>query len=218
VAPIQPASVGEAGQKWILRSLARQSPLLLAKEKKNDPPLKVAPELRKPIGPEPPFGVNPVVVAPTNPKPNARTAPEELPAAASSEYSALIQARANRALALAVPLRRALIKSGCRDVLDTAFDGAPIVRALNNRRLSQRTLDALQEAVGQILHSEKLAADDANLKAATLAAARVGQTLGYRGVIAVAAQPRSGGQANRLFDIRAARGGRDARNRRAHRF
>lgn len=182
VAPIQPAADQRFPQhKWTLQSLALQT-ARLAKAKVEEPPLTLTPEPRQDGLP-----VAPPAAAPDNslaaPAPNA-TAPD------NSGFGALVPARVNRALAISSPLRRALAKAGSPDVLDTGFDGAAILRALNNHRLSPRTLDALVDSVAQILQAGKVGADDPNLKAAAQTAARIGQTLGYRGVIAVAIQPK----------------------------
>ncbi len=177
VAPIQPASERFPQTKWTLHSLALQT-ARFAKAK--EPPLTLSPEPRQDV----------IIVAPPTAVPNNTSG--------DSGFGALVPVRANRALSLSAPLRRALAKSGSPDALDTSFEGAPIVRALNSRRLSPRTLDHLVEAVAQILQAGKVGADDPNLKTAAQTAARIGQTLGYRGVIAVAVQPNGAAPAGAL--------------------
>lgn len=100
----------------------------------------------------------------------------------------------------AAPLRRALLRMGFRDVLNTAVDGSTIVRALNGRRLSSRVIDTLQLrsaqyvsaslAVNPTVAPNAAGASNAALQAAaTQAAAQVGQALGYRAVLLVGVLP-----------------------------
>ena len=167
-APIQPAVGHLFPQRlWTVQSLALQSSRL-AKAKVEEPPLTLTPEPRQNALPEAPFGAT---ILPTVPATGATntTAPD------STGFGALVPARVNRALSLSVPLRRALVKAGSPDVLDTGFDGAPILRALNNHRLSSRTLDALVDAVAQVMQTGKVGADDPSVKAAAQTAARIGR-------------------------------------------
>lgn len=108
-----------------------------------------------------------------------------------NNFSSLTPLRVSRAQGAAVPLRRALLKAGSVDVLTTGFDGAPILRALNGHRLSQRTLDNLQEAMGRLMVAGKMTADDENLRTVIQNSARLGQALGYRGVVTLALLPRA---------------------------
>ncbi len=153
------------------------------------------PEPRSPetnITPIVPFGEKPAVppVGAASPFPDANKPAEE-------GFSALTTpTRISRAQGAAVPLRRALLKSGCVDVLTTGNDGSPILRVLNSHRLSQRTLDTMQDAMGRLIVSGKMSADDENLRDVIRSASRLGQALGYRGVIVLALLPRAAANVN----------------------
>lgn len=105
-------------------------------------------------------------------------------------FSSLAPPRISRAQGAAVPLRRALLKAGSADVLTTGLDGAPVLRALNSHRLSQRTSEHLQESMARLIVAGKTNPDDEDLKTVIQNAARFGQALGYRGVIVLALMPR----------------------------
>jgi tetratricopeptide (TPR) repeat protein len=176
-APIRPAAWGAmSAPQWV--ALAQR--VLLAKDKQDprDKEFVLKPEPRNPASLPGTATLPPV----------PSTVPDT--EAPPSEFSAITTARTSRAQVAAIPLRRALVKAGCNDVLDTGLDGATIMRALNNRRLTARTLQNLQAAMTQLIQAGKADSDDAHLRAAVRNAARVGQTLGYRGVVALAVLPR----------------------------
>ncbi|HEX8464715.1 MAG TPA: tetratricopeptide repeat protein [Abditibacterium sp.] len=83
----------------------------------------------------------------------------------------------------AVSLRRALLALGWNDVLNAAPDSTAINRAVGERRLTPRTLDNLKRAMAQVAQSGTTPSDAAT-QSALQAAARIGQTLGYRAVVA----------------------------------
>lgn len=181
------------------RSAARQGFQLIAAPRDNIIP---GPEPRRTVNPEPlspdvagaplaPFG--------TPPTTSAVVPPVAAPGGAASEsegFSALAPIRMSRAQGAAIPLRRALLKSGCVDVLISGLDGAPVVRALNSHRLSQRTLDTIQDSMGRLIVAGKTTVDDENLRDVTRCASRLGQSLGYRGVIVLSLMPRAAANAN----------------------
>ncbi|HEY0074677.1 MAG TPA: hypothetical protein VGB77_11285, partial [Abditibacteriaceae bacterium] len=156
-----------------------------------EPRRAVPPDTRPPDFPEavPPVGV------PARPATGIAPGLPGTPAE-ENNFSSLAPARVSRAQGAAVPLRRALLKAGSVDVLTTGFDGAPILRALNGHRLSQRTLDNLQEAMGRLMVAGKMTADDENLRTVIQNSARLGQALGYRGVITLALLPRTAPNSN----------------------
>ena len=88
-----------------------------------------------------------------------------------------------RAQLAAVPLRRALMALGWNDVLTASPDSAAISRALGERRLTPRALDSLKRAMSQLAQPGAAPSSQAT-QSALQAAARVGQTLGYRAVVA----------------------------------
>lgn len=102
--------------------------------------------------------------------------------------------------ASAAPLRRALVRQGYFDVLSAPLDGAAIRRAVNERRLSQRSLDRVQDAL-QILAlstqttqqavpgTESATRNQAAQEQGIAAASQIGQALGYRSVVLLSVLP-----------------------------
>ncbi|HEX8551546.1 MAG TPA: hypothetical protein VF681_08310 [Abditibacteriaceae bacterium] len=95
------------------------------------------------------------------------------------------------ATGVAAPLRRALVRSGFLDVLTAAPDGTAVRRALNERRLSQRSLDRLESAMTALANGTRTATEMPNdiKESGIAAAAQIGQALGYRSVVALAVLP-----------------------------
>ncbi len=102
------------------------------------------------------------------------------------------------AQAAAAPLRRALQRMGFQDVLTTAPDGSAVLRVVQSRRLSARVLDTLQTSSSQLISATLAtpagqgngqAPQSPALAPAVKAAARVGQTLGYRAVVVLSVVP-----------------------------
>lgn len=97
---------------------------------------------------------------------------------------------------IAAPLRRIFMEAGAIDVLNTALDGPSMVRAINAARLSPRVistargvlrraeLDILKNANGAPVEISAALQEDA-----VNAFTRIGQAMGYRVVVAVAAPP-----------------------------
>lgn len=162
-----------------------------------------------------PFTLDPDQVAafPPKPKPGAAVPPAvtPLPAPVEPLPPNLVPGGGVRlsdvpdvvgaAEASAAPLRRALVRSGYFDVLSAAPDGAAIRRAINERRLSQRALDRVQDAIQILAASMQTTANTAapnpdnqarNLAAqeeGVAAASQIGQALGYRSVILLSVLP-----------------------------
>lgn len=179
---IRPLNLTALTVKPVWRSLASQN-VLLAKAKDDIPPFPPGPEPRQVVTPEPLLPLSPNVTIPPG---TTTVAPLD-----NSTSPSLAPLRSNRAQGAATPLRRALVKAGSLDALTTGFDGAPVLRALNNRRLSQRTIDTLQDSMAHLIQAGKTSPDDPALRAAVQSASRIAQALGYRGVIALAVLPRS---------------------------
>ncbi|HVF10239.1 MAG TPA: hypothetical protein VNA16_05525, partial [Abditibacteriaceae bacterium] len=55
------------------------------------------------------------------------------------------------AMSAAALLRRALAANGFTDVLSTSLDGVTLMRAITARRLTERVVDQLQSAMGQVI-------------------------------------------------------------------
>ena len=149
-------------------------------------PLPRSPDIEKPL--LVPFGgVSPDGDTPPVPD---KSKDDNSKAAAGDGFSSLAPTtRVSRAQGAAVPLRRALLNSGCVDVLITGADGSRVVDLFANHRLSARTFDDLQDGMGRLMVGGKTSADDENLRGLIRSAARVGQALGYRGVIVLALLP-----------------------------
>ncbi|MEO6906380.1 MAG: hypothetical protein ABI210_00685 [Abditibacteriaceae bacterium] len=96
---------------------------------------------------------------------------------------------------IAAPLRRILVGAGSTDVLNTAMDGPSMVRAINSARLSPRVIatarGVLRHIEQEILQSPGTPVEiPASLQQDAITAfARIGQAMGYRVVVAVAAPP-----------------------------
>lgn len=100
-----------------------------------------------------------------------------------------------RAQMVSIPLRRALLAQGWGDVLPTAVGGTAISRAVGERRLTTHTIDALKLALAKLAAPGAPAPDVT--RRASLLAARIGQALGYRAVVAFyvsPSQPKDGAQ------------------------
>lgn len=97
---------------------------------------------------------------------------------------------------IAAPLRRIFMEAGATDVLNAALDGASMVRAINAARLSPRVIAT---ARGVLRRVEQDVLKDPNGASVEISAAlqedavsaftRIGQAMGYRVVVAVAAPP-----------------------------
>jgi tetratricopeptide (TPR) repeat protein len=97
---------------------------------------------------------------------------------------------------IAAPLRRIFMEAGATDVLNTALDGPSMVRAINAARLSPRVIST---ARGVMRRAEQDILKYANGAPVEIPAAlqqdavnaftRIGQAMGYRVVVAVAAPP-----------------------------
>ena len=101
-----------------------------------------------------------------------------------------------KAQMIAAPLRRIFVEAGATDVLNTALDGAPMVRAINSARVSPRVISTaravLRRAEQDILKNANGAPVEipaALQEDAVHAFTRIGQAMGYRVVVAVAAPP-----------------------------
>lgn len=97
---------------------------------------------------------------------------------------------------IAAPLRRIFMAAGATDVLNTALDGASMVRAINSSRLSPRVIATARGVLGRaeqdILNNSNGAPVEipAALQTdAVNAFTRIGQAMGYRVVVAIAAPP-----------------------------
>jgi len=97
---------------------------------------------------------------------------------------------------IAAPLRRIFMEAGAIDVLNTALDGPSMVRAINAARLSPRVISTargvLRRAEQDILKSSNGAPVEISAalqQDAVDAFTRIGQAMGYRIVVAVAAPP-----------------------------
>ncbi|MDF2440092.1 MAG: Tetratricopeptide repeat, partial [Abditibacteriota bacterium] len=130
--------------------------------------------------------------------------PLALPAAPAGVDDGMIARPPGVAQIAAAPLRRALMRSGFNDVMNTAVDGSTVVRALNSHRFSGRVLEALQHNAAQFILTSLNAAPgsdgsagggvvpstNTSLQAAvTQAASQVGQALGYRAVLVLGVLP-----------------------------
>ena len=100
-----------------------------------------------------------------------------------------------RSLLAALPLARALNGMGYADAQATSLDGAVLVRAMGEKRLSPVTLSKLLEAMKSLDGATRLpqALRQTSISVATSrakdAAASVGQATGYRAVIAIYMPP-----------------------------
>ncbi len=162
-----------------------------------EPILKPGPEPRSPAAekaPLVPFGQP--LPAGNVPAPAVTGSPTASSAEGDNFSSLAPTTRISRAQGAAVPLRRALLKAGCVDVMTTGADGAPILRVLNSHRLSLRTIQILQDGMGQLMVAGKTTTNDENVRSLIRSASRVGQALGYRGVIVVALLPRAAANSN----------------------
>lgn len=172
-----------------------------------------APTGQNPVAPSAPMPQPAPVVAPPAAVPEAPdTTSDALPLGfMTGTFSSAPQSRSGAA---AAALRRALKRAGFDDVLDTALDGPPVLRAVNGRRLTRRALDQLQSAVAQVVTlvakappaapalartnaapapaSEAVPLlNEAVLRPLGIAAARLGQTLGYRAVVVLTVLPQA---------------------------
>lgn len=86
----------------------------------------------------------------------------------------------------ALTLRRALLNTGFPDVMSVGPDSTAISRVVGERRLTPRVLEALRLTLRQLQENPTGKPD---LRAGVLAAARVGQAVGYRTVIVLAVAP-----------------------------
>lgn len=138
-------------------------------------------------------------VAPGNARPG-ETSPLLLPGSLTAgEADAMVARPPGAAQIAAAPLRRALMRAGFADVLNTAVDGSAIVRALNSRRLTSRVIDNLQMSTARLVWTSLGVtpgsadgggkAPDGVQAAAMQAAAQVGQALGYRAVLVLGVLP-----------------------------
>lgn len=166
------------------------APLLPAPEIPDAPPL--------PPLPPPPGAITPARAFLGAPNRAFWLAQAQLAPGADDGFTPL--APPGRAQLAAVPLRRALLSLGWRDVLPTAPDSPSITRAIGERRLTPRTLDALKNALSRLAARDT--APELTQQAATLAA-RVGQALGYRAVVAFYVAPTSNleGTGNTTFSL-----------------
>ncbi len=124
-------------------------------------------------------GVKPLTVAPDSAAPTLPASDGMIPYVADPP---------GRARMAALPLRDALLSLGWRDVALTSPTSSLITDALNERRLTPRALDALQEALAQLAVPGTVPSPEATRRA-TLAATRVGQALGYRAVAVLHVAP-----------------------------
>lgn len=109
------------------------------------------------------------------------------------------------AQATAAPLRRSLVRNGYFDVLSATPDSAAVRRAINERRLSQRSIDRLQDSLQILASSTQAAPTEAVAPAQNLArnqdaqeqgiaaASQIGQAMGYRAVVVLAVLPNAPG-------------------------
>jgi tetratricopeptide (TPR) repeat protein len=93
-----------------------------------------------------------------------------------------------RAQLTAVPLRRALMSLGWADIMPVSLDSTAISRAIGESRLTTRTLDSLKISLSQLAAPGGAPSAEVTQNA-TAAAARVGQALGYRAVVAFYVSP-----------------------------
>ncbi len=95
----------------------------------------------------------------------------------------------------AAPLRRALVGSGFSDVLNAAPSSSTLQRAINSNRLSSRVIENLRVELARLGAATNADADagaamaDTDYRAAYRAAARIGQAVGYRAVVAMGVLP-----------------------------
>jgi tetratricopeptide (TPR) repeat protein len=136
---------------------------------------------------EPDRGLMPSVRTPPT-APDAPVVPDEIFPPVGAQPALPSQGPAGRAQITSITLRRALMSLGWADVMPTAPDAGAISRAIGERRFTNRTIDELKSALAKIAApGAKLSPQDtAN---ATAAAARIGQALGYRAVVAFYVAP-----------------------------
>lgn len=111
----------------------------------------------------------------------------------------------------ALPLRNSLLALGWRDVTAASPTSALFTNALNDRRLTSRTLDTLQAALKQLATPGAVPLNSTT-KRAILAATRIGQSLGYRAVAVLYVSPSSlqNGVQNAGFSVLLADSAREA--------
>jgi tetratricopeptide (TPR) repeat protein len=133
-----------------------------------------------------------------------------------SGASARVAREPGRAQAAAGPLRRALLRAGFKDVLTASPDSNVVERAVSTRRLSARTLEEVRAGVARLAAQSSLSTvpslvrNEAGASEAPAvpvvqapaieasenerlfqAAARIGQILGYRAVVALGVAPQT---------------------------
>lgn len=112
-----------------------------------------------------------------------------LPLPRGDQFSApATQAPPGRAQLTAMPMRRALMSLGWTDVNPVTIDSTTVSRAVGERRLTTRTLDELKAALANLAVPGAPPSPQATQNA-TAAAARIGQALGYRAVVAFYVSP-----------------------------
>ena len=146
----------------------------------------------------------PAPTAPGVPAAAVPTAP--LSPVAPAAPGGLAERTPGRAQSAAASLRRVLLRVGFQDVLNTTPEGAAVTRAVNSRRLTQRVIDNLRTSTTRLIAASQGAATPAasggstsapradvarHLALTTQSAARIGQALGYRGVVVLAVIPRT---------------------------
>jgi tetratricopeptide (TPR) repeat protein len=97
---------------------------------------------------------------------------------------------------IAAPLRRIFMEAGATDVLNAALDGASLVRAINAARVSPRVIATARGALARVEQDVLKNSNGASVEIpaelqadAIHAFTRIGQAMGYRIVVAVAAPP-----------------------------
>lgn len=97
---------------------------------------------------------------------------------------------------IAAPLRRIFMEAGATDVLNTALDGPSMVRVINAARISPRVIDTARGVLRRIEQDMLQSSSGAPVEIpaalqqdATTAFTRIGQAMGYRIVVALAAPP-----------------------------
>jgi tetratricopeptide (TPR) repeat protein len=187
----------------------------LAQKKPQDDDFRPEPDVRATFPRKPRNGAAPTVAPDIPVAPPVTPLPVEPPAVVPGGGVRLsdVPDVIGPAAASAPALRRALVRSGYFDVLSAAPDSAAIRRAINERRLSQRALDRVQDAL-QILATSTVAPAnaDANPDAAVqnqirvqsaqaqgvTAASQIGQALGYRSVVLLAVWPNAATDAGKV--------------------
>ncbi len=141
----------------------------------------------------------------TRPAPPRNASPKPVPSDALPAFptppSPALEPQ-GRSHAMAISLRRALLAFGWSDV-SLATPGATLFSdALNERRLTPRTLEALKAALAETIAPGTAPSPQAVART-TQAAARIGQALGYRAVAAVYVAPSTtqNGAQNAAFSV-----------------